>query len=265
MRDLTPQEFLAKLNHHLGIKSEFVEPRSVKPEFQFIQEINNLETINNLLEVALSKYKIDYQLISDMVDTYNNKENKLEKLGSSDSSNQPDMIKSQLLAEIITAKEKRDKLGEEISMLRNRKDEVRGLAKRRKTDSDRFFSSFKSQVMLYSIVKLGFGYETSTFIILSKNIKERFSLEGLEHLKSDTAVANACLGKRVGEEINYKVREEFDARATILECSLPSVEQMEQLISALESIPPLGKQDQVEPFHLHDLYGSNNSRLRKGG
>lgn len=260
MRDLTPQEFLAKMNHHLSIKTG-----SIKPEFRFIQDVTKLETIEDLLESALLRYKKEYLLIVDLVDEYNNKDTKSEQLNSPKSSNQADLIKAELLKKIISAKEKRDKLGEELLALRNRKEEIRRKSKGHKTESDRFFASFKNQVMLYSVVKVEFRYETSTFIILSKDIKERFSLEGLEHLKSDTPVARACLGKRVGDQIKYKVREEFDAEAKILECSLPSVEQIEMIISHLDSGMPHQIQEAPVTFLLHDLYGSNNSRLRKGG
>jgi len=260
MRDPTPQEFLAKMNHHLAIKTG-----SDKPEFQFIKEITKLATIDDLLESTLLKYKKDYLMIVDLVDKYNNKENKAEVLNLPNSSNRPDSTRAQLLEEIINAKAKRDKLGEELLALRNRKEEIRRKSKGYKSESDRFLSSFRNQVMLYSVIKVQFNYETSTFIILSKDIKERFSLEGIEHLKSDTPVARACLGKRVGDQIKYKVREEFDVEAKILECSLPSVEQLEMIISNLDLGMPPHMQDESATFLLHDLYGSNTSRYRKGG
>jgi hypothetical protein len=118
---------------------------------------------------------------------------------------------------------------------------------------------------VYSVVKLEFEYETSTFLIVSKDVKERFILEGIEHLKSDTPIAHACLGKGVGDEISYIVRGEFDRKARILECSLPSLQQIEELISRLDVSPRNEIQNQTDAFYLQSQYGTNASRYRKGG
>jgi hypothetical protein len=269
MREVSPQEFLKTLNHHLSIA------RKVSTSEVTHQEMaKRLEIVEESLSRVLAEYKANHQLISELVENYNKSKNTIEPETPGTEFQNSSVQESENLAKINNAKEVRTALDQEILKLRNEKNSIRssinnfrpqGDAKQRWNSSELFFDLFKTKVALYSIVKLELSDGIHTFILLGKDLGARFFLSDFEYLKADTPIAQACFGRKPGDEIAYKAPSGLELKGRILECSLPSIQQMDQVISALNEPLANDASDKITPFHLHDLYGSNNSRLRKGG
>ena len=137
---------------------------------------------------------------------------------------------------------------------------------RRRWDETREFINFyNSKVSFYSVVNVQFSNQDLKFILVSSEIQENLSVADLWCMKSETPLAKACLGKARGSEFNYVAPSGALENGKILSCSLPTIEQMEQLIASQKRPSDKGLSQQMKPFELQDLYGTNNSRLRKGG
>ena len=102
-------------------------------------------------------------------------------------------------------------------------------------------------------------------MIVSKDVDGNAYVRDLSLIRADTPIGNACLGRRVGSRITYQAPNGLELEANILECSLPSVEQVDQLIQSIEARSNFPEEGNVNPFYLQDVYDSNNSRRRKGG
>ena len=260
MVDISPQAFLKKMNSHLALHSEAMTPNASS-----LYYVKDLHIVKELLEQALERYRENHQLIKELVTNYNNI---ILDLKNADSSNNPNDLKSLanvLFIKITEAKEIRTTMDQEIMEMRKRIEEIQRPAKRHLSESEKFIAHYKKQVSIFSVVKLEFSYGVQTFLLLSENVSEGLFSVDFDYLKTDSDVGRACLGKKVGDEITYKVQNRSDSTVKILDCSLPSVELMEQLISAIESPQKSEAPEKISPFHLQNLFGTNNSRYRKGG
>lgn len=118
---------------------------------------------------------------------------------------------------------------------------------------------------MYSIVKVELRDGLHTFILLSKDLNKRPYVSDIECINTGTPIGDACLGKKSGDEFTYHAPNGLLMTGKMLECSLPTVSQLEQVISSQERPDQLESSEKVNPFHLHDTYGTNTSRHRKGG
>ena len=260
MVDISPQAFLKKMNSHLALHSEAMTPNASSLFY-----VKDLHIAKELLEQALERYRENHQLIKELVTNYNNI---ILESKASDSSNIPNDLKllaNELFIKITKAKEMRTTMDQEIMEIRKRIEEIRRPTKRYMSESEKFIMHYKKQVSIFSVVKLEFSDGIQTFLLGPEEISERFLLNDVIYLKTNSDVGRACFGKKIGDEIAFKTQNGLDGKVKILDCSLPSVEQMEQLISASEFPPKSEAPEKTSPFHLHNLFGSNNSRYRKGG
>ena len=269
MRDVSPQDFFKTLNHHLSIALKVSTS-----EVTYQEMAKRLEIVEESLAKVLLEHKTNHQLISDLVEIYNKSQNIIDPENPEHEFQNSSVQDSEKLARINNAKKVRFALDQEILKLRNEKNSIRSSinnfrpqrdAKQRWNSSELFFDLYKTKVALYSIVKLELSDGIHTFILLGKDLGTRFYLSDFEYLKADTPIAQACFGRKPGDEIVYKAPSGLELKGRILECSLPSIQQMDQVISALGQPLANDASNKITPFHLHDLYGSNNSRLRKGG
>jgi hypothetical protein len=160
-----------------------------------------------------------------------------------------------------------DELKNEKHYIKSRINNFRPQADGRKRweETREFINLYNSKVSFYSVVHVQLSNQDIHFMLVSSTIKENLNAEKLWCMKSETPLAKACLGKSRGSEFSYVAPSGVSEHGKILNCSLPTIEQMQQLIYSQTQPSDKGFSQQIKPFELHDLYGTNNSRLRKGG
>ena len=260
MRDMTPQEFLKKLNSYLDIPAK-VETSGANSSLKN----SSLETLKLLLDQTLSEYRANHSLITELVNSYNTLKKKYSENNISSIPIEQKKVLREFLSRINNEKNDRSSLDTKILEIRKEIDEKEGKSYRFKKASESTLGQYKKQIQLFSLIKLELSDGVHTFILLSNDIKERLFLGDLDYLKTDTPLGSACLGKKPGDEITFIAPSGLNIQGKILECSLPSLEQMQLIVSALEFEPTEDLQEKVNPFHLQETYGTNTSRHRKGG
>ena len=100
-----------------------------------------------------------------------------------------------------------------------------------------------------------------TFILLTDFQRELVSLGNLDIYSIDSPLGKACLGKRIEELISYEAPGGRMVNGVVVRCDLPTVEQMEKIISKLDRAIVTGPSARVDL----DSWSSNNTRYRKGG
>jgi len=269
MREVTPQEFLKTLNHHLAVVNK------VSMSEETFQEMSQrLKTIEESLVHLGEEHAENFRILSQLVESYNKSNIQKVNNNSDETPAQDNSEKSQALAKINEAKEIHSSLGAKILNLKNEKNRIKssinnfrpqGEAKRRWTNSDSFFDSYKTKVNLYSIVKLELRDGIHSFILLGKDLDHRPYLSDAESINTGTPIGDSCLGKKLGEEFIYQAPNGLQMKGKVLECSAPSVNQIEEIISSLDRPQYLESSEKIDPFHLQETYGTNTSRHRKGG
>ena len=205
-------------------------------------------------------YSDNHKLISDLVAKHQ------ELLPRED---QSDLSKA--LEEINAAKAIRATLDQDILLIRKKLNILRNdmyhfrpeaPSRGKWNESERYLNEFRNKVSLYSIVTLAMRHENITFMLVSRNIDGNAYVRDFSLIRADTPIGKACLGRRVGSRIAYQAPNGLELEANILECSLPSVAQVDQLIQSIETKSNLPEEANVNAFYLQDLFDSNNSRRR---
>jgi len=185
----------------------------------------------------------------------------------------------QNLDQLLKEKSKQSKtfeinLDDEIKALKNQKQYIssrinnfrpQGDGRRRWEETRDFINLYNSEVTFYSVVNVHVSNQNIQFMLVSSSIQDKLSIPDLWCMKSETPLAKACLGKARGSEFSYVAPSGEIEHGEILSCSLPTVQQMEQLVESQKLPSDKGLKEQLKPFELQDSYGTNNSRFRKSG
>ena len=162
--------------------------------------------------------------------------------------------------EIEALKKQKNSLKSSINNFRPQAD-----GKRRWEETREFIDFYNKFVSYFSIVTLELETRQITFMVIGQRIRETLRTKNLWCMKIDTPIALACFGKQVGTTVNFTSPNGVTQNFKIVNCSLPTTEQMEQVIEAQSHTYVENLSTQMSPFELFEKYGSNNSRLRKGG
>ena len=177
-------------------------------------------------------------------------------------------LRKEAWAKIYESGEERDRIYLKLKSLRHKRDElskeVKNLSEKIKSTRD-FFSYHNSHVGLFSIVTVELQGDKSIFLLLTEKQRQKAWLNDLSTFAIESPIGKACMNKIVGDVISYKVPNGLEVKGKILGCSLPTFQMMEQLIETFRANRIGEKGSKTNPFLLHDLHGSNNSRNRKGG
>lgn len=258
MSDVTPHQFRKQMNFHLAVHSKVVNATEI-----YARMTVDIESLTEQEQKLLEKYGDNHKLISDLVAKYQ------ELLPGK---NESDLSKA--LDEINAAKAIRATMDQDVLLIRKRVNILRNdmyhfrpeaPSRGKWNESESYLNEFRHKVSLYSIVTLETRHENVTFMLVSKDVDGNAYVRDLSLIRADTPIGNACLGRRVGSRITYQAPNGLELEANILECSLPSVEQVDQLIQSIEARSNFPEEGNVNPFYLQDVYDSNNSRRRKGG
>lgn len=173
-------------------------------------------------------------------------------------------LRSDTWENIYEAKETRDGLYKKIQEMRIERDqlidEVGHFRRKFKSTTD-FFFTHESKVSLYSIVTILLMGDEMTFILLTDFQREHVSIENLDIYSIDSPLGKACLGKKIQDLISYEAPSGRILNGVVIRCDLPSVEQMEKIISKLDRAIVTGPSPRLD----FDSWTSNNTRYRKGG
>ena len=258
-----PHDFALELRDHLKLRDSMVdlEP-SVALDLsnlnQIEDEIHSSSIHIDRVKTQIEQYKKDYQI-------YNFRYG----LGESHSDFlETKKLRSDTWESLANAEKERDDTYSRIRELRGQRDElfreVGHLKRKIKATSD-FFKSLEDRTTLFSIVTIELKSDKFTFQLLTEDQRRKAWDIEIDSYAVESPIGQACLNKRTGEEISYVAPNGLTLNGRILEFSLPTLHQMEKLIGSLESKHAFHSNDEVNPFYLHDMYGSNNSRRRKGG
>ena len=169
---------------------------------------------------------------------------------------------------IYESGEERDRIVLEFKSLKYKHDqlynEVRELNRKIQSTRD-FFAYYESHISLFSVATLEISGGKITFLLLTEENRKKIAISNLTTYASESPIGAACLNKMIGDSFTYKKPNGSVADGKVLDISLPSLQSMEEIIVSLEDTSARKNPHKISPFHLHDLYGSNNSRVRKGG
>jgi transcription elongation GreA/GreB family factor len=259
MKITDPREFARTMAHHLNSQNEIdlLSPKLFEDiaRFEKIEEqiFRNSKKCDDL-KAEIVKLEKDYQL-------YN------FRYGLGDA--QTDFEKTKQLrketwSELFETAENRDNLYKEIAELRGQRDEISrnvGEIKRKIKLTSDFFNYYKLNVSLFSIVSVEIKGSSDEFLLLTEYQRDRAWLKDLSIYSAESPIGKACLGKRVGESFSYLAPNGAQINGQIVRCELPTLEQMEQIVTQLN------RATVITPSPKVDLNGwtSNNTRYRKGG
>jgi hypothetical protein len=258
MSDVTPHQFRKEMNFHLAVHSKVANSKEI-----YARMSADIESLADQEQILLEKYSANHKLISDLVETYQGLLKQKEE-----------SYLSKELDEINAAKAVRATMDQEVLLIRKKANILRNdmyhfrpeaPSRGKWNESESYLNEFNNKAALYSIISLETINENLTFMLVGKDIDGHAYMRNLSLIKDDTPIGRACKGRRVGSIISYQAPNGLELEAKILECSLPSVEQIDELIQSIEPRDNHSKAQNVDPFYLHDLYDSNNSRRRKGG
>ena len=258
-----PHDFAIELRDHLKIRDSMVdlEPSvalNLSNLNQIEDEIHSSSIHIDRVKTQIEQYKKDYQIF-----------NFRYGLGESHSDfPETKKLRSDTWELLANAEKERDDIYSQIRELRGQRDElsreVGHLRRKIKATSD-FFKSLEDRTTLFSIVTLELNSDKFTFQLLTEDQRSKAWNVEIDSYAVESPIGRACLNKRTGEEISYVAPNGSTLNGSILEFSLPTLDQMEKLIGSLESKHTFHSNDEVNPFYLQDMYGTNNSRRRKGG
>lgn len=259
MKITNPREFALELEKHLKTRQQMntLEPKLQKGLDSLTQLENDIFKSSQLCDTLQKQ-------IADLEKDYE-KYNFRYGLGDSHSDFEATKkLRSDTWENIYKAKEARDGQYRKISELRIGRDrlteEVGHFRRKFKTTTD-FFHTHASKVSLYSIVTIHLMGDEMTFILLTDFQRELVSLGNLDIYSIDSPLGKACLGKRIEELISYEAPGGRMVNGVVVRCDLPTVEQMEKIISKLDRAIVTGPSARVDL----DSWSSNNTRYRKGG
>ena len=259
MKITDPREFAFALEKHLKTRQQMntLEPKAQKSLdslaqleddiFKFSQSCDVLQNQIINLEKEYEKYNFRYGLGDSHSDFEATKK-----------------LRSDTWEKIYNAKKSRDDLYEKIADIRIGRDqlseEVGHFRRKFKATTD-FFSAHARKVSLYSIVTIHLMGDEIIFILLTDFQREHVSLGDLNIYSIDSPLGKACLGKKIEDLIAYEAPNGRTLNGVVIRCDLPSVQQMEKIISKLD------RAIVTSPSLRVDLNGwtSNNTRYRKGG
>ena len=259
MKTTDPREFARIMAQHLNSQKEF---DSLSPKV--IDDIANLEKIEEQifqdskkcdeLKAELVKLEKDYQL-------YNFRYGLGEAQSDFEKTKQ---LRKETWSALFETAENRDNLYKKIAERRGQRDEIsRNVSeiKRKIKQASDFFDYYKSNVSLFNIVSIEIAGSTEKFLLLTEYQRDKAWLEDLSIYSVESPIGNACLGKRMGEPFSYFAPNGARINGQIVKCELPTLEQMEQIVTQLN------RATVITPSPKVDLNGwtSNNTRYRKGG
>ena len=259
MKTINPREFAFDLAKHLKTRQEMgtLEPKLQKNLDSLAQiedDIFKSSQLCDVLQKQIASLEKDYE-----------KYNFRYGLGDSHSDfEETKKLRSDTWEKIYKAKEARDGLYKKISELRIGRDRLSddvGHFRRRFKETTNFFNAHAKQVSLYSIVTIHLSGDELTFILLTEFQREHISLGNLDIYSIDSPLGRACLGKKVEDLISYVAPSRHTVNGVVIRCDLPTVEQMEKIISKLDRAIVTGPSPRVDL----DSWTSNNTRYRKGG
>ena len=254
-----PRDFALELEGHLNIRDEIEKlDASLKSRLESIFFLDNriFETskLCDNLQLEISKLKIEY-------DSHNYNYG-LGEAHRDFAINKK--LRNETWAKIYEAGKERDGYYEKIQEIRTERDLLLkkvGDNYRKFKTSNQFFELHEKRVALYSIVSVDFMGKISKFILLTEYQRAQISLGNLDIYSVDSPLGKACVGKRIDQSFSYTIPSGAEITGKILECALPSLEQMEQIISklnrAIVSSPSVS-------LNLN-AWTSNNTRYQKGG
>jgi hypothetical protein len=263
MKITNPSAFAYELRDHLKTSETL---QNLEPKVQ--GDLDRLESVESEifsrsnrrteLEIEISQLNKDYQL-------YN------FRYGLGDSN--PDFetnnhMRKETWAKIYASGEEREEIVQKVRSLRIERDELFKQVKQLKSKIEltkRFFSYYDFHVSLFSKVTLEISGEKLSFLLLTEEHREKIWIKDLNSYAVESPIGRACFNKMIGEVFTYHKPNGSDVSGRILDFSLPSLALMEEMIECLENRNVQEKPREIGTFHLHDLYGSNTSRYRKGG
>jgi hypothetical protein len=134
---------------------------------------------------------------------------------------------------------------------------------------EHFIENYKKhteKISFYSIFCLKEGNDEEVFIIVSDSMAELSLFKNYNLLSDQSTLGRSCLSRSVGETFEYTDADSSVRKFMVLSSRLMTKTEIEDLIQKRNRELVVSKEKKAtNPFHLHDLYGSNNSRLRKGG
>lgn len=256
-----PREYAAKLEKHLKIRSELelLEPK----EKEQLRKLSSIE--NEIFENSRDCDKLQIQLgeLQRVYDIYNFRAG----LGTSDENQVLNKrLRNDTWEKIYETKKERDEKFEKIKNLRFDRDHVSqnlGHIRLKYEDTKYFLEKYEKSVNLYSIVSVDFMGKDSTFILVTEYQRAHVSAGKLDIYSIESPLGVACLEKRVGESISCLIPNGNTIQGIITKCQLPSLEQMQQIISTVNRV--LVSKPNSGPRVDLDSWTSNNTRYRKGG
>ena len=258
-----PHDFAIELRNHLKLRDSMVD---LEPSVAL--DLSNLDKV----EDEIHRYSLHLDKVKNQVDQYK-KDYQIYNfrygLGESHSDfPQTKKLRSDTWELLAKAEKERDDTYSRMRELRGQRDELSrevGHLKRKIKATSDFFKSLEDRTTLYSIVTLELNSDEFTFQLLTEDQRRKAWNVEIDSYAVESPIGQACLNKRAGEEISYGAPNGLTLKGRILDFSPPTLDQMEKLISSLESKHTVHSKDEVNPFYLQDMYGTNNSRRRKGG
>jgi transcription elongation GreA/GreB family factor len=254
-----PRDFALELEGHLKVRDEiekldsFLKSR-LESIFLLDNRISETSKLCDKLQSEISKLKKEY-------DSHNFNYG-LGEAHRDFTINKK--LRNETWTKIYEAGKERDGYYEKMQEIQSERDLLLkkvGDNYRKFKTSNQFYELHEKRVALYSIVSVDFMGKVSKFILLTEYQRAHISLSSLDIYSVDSPLGKACVGKRIEQSFSYTVPSGAELTGKILECALPSLEQMEQIISklnrAIVSSPSVS-------LNLNS-WTSNNTRYQKGG
>ena len=128
------------------------------------------------------------------------------------------------------------------------------------------YKKYEEEITFYSVFAALEGGEEKLFTMVPKSVADLDTFKNFILLSDQSSLGRHCLGRVVGETFEYSDGDGSVRQFTVLGSRLMTKIEIEDLIQKWNRILVVKKEDpESNPFLLHDLYGTNNSRIRKGG
>ena len=128
------------------------------------------------------------------------------------------------------------------------------------------YKKYEEEITFYSVFAALEGGEEKLFTIVPKSVADLDTFKNFILLSDQSSLGRHCLGRVVGETFEYSDGDGSVRQFTVLGSRLMTKIEIEDLIQKWNRILVVKKEDsESNPFHLQDTYGTNNSRIRKGG
>lgn len=259
-----PQEFAIKLEHHLKIRKSMSNlEHHIAADLSALNEVEvEIDIISKRIDELkneIAQHKKDYEVYNfkyGLGDSYPDYEvNKRLRGYSWVLLGEAEATRDNLYIEIRTLGSSRDEISKKVGQLRIQFRET-----------SRFFKFYDSHISIFSIVTLDLTGDLLKFILVTEDQRQNsFASFETDVISSDSPIGKSCIGKRLGDSISYTTPNDRTIFGTVVKCELPTVEQLANMFRPLNSKPIHDSHKKKDPFYLHDHFGSNNSRHRKGG